>query len=221
MTRSYDSINMTNIRNSLHVVQTLVDTHKDDLVVVGMTPGMYSKYALMSLSVVDCSIVWSILLCGKTEYNCNSARQVWRRFYDEFRSPHALLLIPHSSIFSWCINLTKWWYSTWLILHRPYTALNTLSTDSSIPIVTPAPRLSFPTHPILVNEPWDRIPMDVLKDFYWQSYQIVQKGAPHWITLLHDSFRLSVGVCVCVCYAIIFLSCMMTTTTMCCYFLWH
>ena len=38
--------------------------------------------------------------------------------------------------------------------------------------------------------------MDVLKDFYWQSYQIVQKGAPHWITLLHDSFRLSVGVCV-------------------------
>jgi hypothetical protein len=38
--------------------------------------------------------------------------------------------------------------------------------------------------------------MDVLKDFYWQSYQIVQKGAPDWITLLHDSFRLSVGVCV-------------------------
>ena len=45
----------------------------------------------------------------------------------------------------------------------------------------------------LVNEPWDRIPMDVLKDFYWQSYQIVQNFAPHWITLLHDSFRLSVG----------------------------
>jgi hypothetical protein len=40
MTRSYDSINMTNIRNSLHVVQTLVDTHRDDPVVVGMTPGM-------------------------------------------------------------------------------------------------------------------------------------------------------------------------------------
>lgn len=57
MTRSYDSINMTNIRNSLHVVQTLVDTHKSDLVVVGMTPGMYSKYARMSLSVVYSSIV--------------------------------------------------------------------------------------------------------------------------------------------------------------------
>ena len=35
--------------------------------------------------------------------------------------------------------------------------------------------------------------MDVLKDFYWESYQIVQKLAPHWITLLHDSFRLSLG----------------------------
>jgi hypothetical protein len=37
--------------------------------------------------------------------------------------------------------------------------------------------------------------MDVLKDFYWQSYQIVQALAPQWITLLHDSFRLSVGMC--------------------------
>jgi hypothetical protein len=63
--------------------------------------------------------------------------------------------------------------------------------------------------------------MDVLKDFYWQSYQIVQKGAPDWITLLHDSFRLSVGVCVhhdvfcickcvCVCSAFISLTCMVS-----------
>ena len=44
-----------------------------------------------------------------------------------------------------------------------------------------------------MNEPWDRIPLDVLKDFYWQSYQIVQNTAPHWITVLHDSFRLTVG----------------------------
>ena len=40
MTRSYDSINMTNIRNSLHVVQLLVDIHKNDPVVVGLTPGL-------------------------------------------------------------------------------------------------------------------------------------------------------------------------------------
>jgi hypothetical protein len=53
MTRSYDSINMTNIRNSLHVVQTLVDTHRDDPVVVGMTPGTLSSCAHMSVSVAE------------------------------------------------------------------------------------------------------------------------------------------------------------------------
>jgi glucan 1,3-beta-glucosidase len=30
-----------------------------------------------------------------------------------------------------------------------------------------------------------------LKQFYWDSYQIVQEYAPHWITLFHDSFRLN------------------------------
>lgn len=43
----------------------------------------------------------------------------------------------------------------------------------------------------LVNEPWDKIPMEVLKEFYWRTYQLVQLKAPHWITLLSDSFRLS------------------------------
>lgn len=33
--------------------------------------------------------------------------------------------------------------------------------------------------------------MDILKEFYWRSYQIVQLKAPHWLTLLHDSFRLT------------------------------
>lgn len=42
-----------------------------------------------------------------------------------------------------------------------------------------------------VNEPWDKIPMEVLKEFYWRTYQLVQLKAPHWITLLADSFRLS------------------------------
>ena len=33
--------------------------------------------------------------------------------------------------------------------------------------------------------------MQLLKEFYWRSYQLVQIMAPHWITLLHDSFRLT------------------------------
>ena len=42
-----------------------------------------------------------------------------------------------------------------------------------------------------VNEPWDHIPLHVLKEYYWRSYRIVQLKAPHWLTLLHDSFRLT------------------------------
>ena len=42
-----------------------------------------------------------------------------------------------------------------------------------------------------VNEPWDYIPFDVLREYYWRCYQLVQLQAPHWITLLHDSFRLT------------------------------
>jgi glucan 1,3-beta-glucosidase len=42
-----------------------------------------------------------------------------------------------------------------------------------------------------VNEPWWSIPIEPLKQFYWDSYQIVQAAAPHWITMFHDSFRLS------------------------------
>ena len=40
-----------------------------------------------------------------------------------------------------------------------------------------------------VNEPWWETPIPWLKHFYWESYQIVQRDAPHWVTLFHDSFR--------------------------------
>ena len=41
-----------------------------------------------------------------------------------------------------------------------------------------------------VNEPWWVIPLDVLKQFYWASYAIVQAERPGWVVLFHDSFRL-------------------------------
>jgi glucan 1,3-beta-glucosidase len=45
-----------------------------------------------------------------------------------------------------------------------------------------------------VNEPWWPIPIDILKEFYWESYSIVQQSAPHWISIFHDSFRLTAAV---------------------------
>jgi hypothetical protein len=46
----------------------------------------------------------------------------------------------------------------------------------------------------VVNAPWKNTPLEPLKDYYWKSYQIVQTHAPHWVTLLHDSGRLSLEV---------------------------
>ena len=48
--------------------------------------------------------------------------------------------------------------------------------------------------PSTVNEPWEYTPLDTLKDFYWDCYQIVQRDVPHWITVFHDSFRLKFDV---------------------------
>jgi hypothetical protein len=45
--------------------------------------------------------------------------------------------------------------------------------------------------PTAVNEPWSNTPLEILKDFYWSSYQIIQASAPQWVTLFHDSFRLN------------------------------
>jgi glucan 1,3-beta-glucosidase len=45
-----------------------------------------------------------------------------------------------------------------------------------------------------VNEPWEYTPIDALKDFYWASYQIVQRDVPRWVTVFHDSFRLSFNI---------------------------
>lgn len=53
--------------------------------------------------------------------------------------------------------------------------------------------LVFPYHDT-VNEPLDSTPLGLLQAYYWRTYQLVQLLAPHWITLLHDSFRLTLDV---------------------------
>uniref|UniRef100_A0A7S4BPJ0 Glycoside hydrolase family 5 domain-containing protein n=1 Tax=Chrysotila carterae TaxID=13221 RepID=A0A7S4BPJ0_CHRCT len=41
-----------------------------------------------------------------------------------------------------------------------------------------------------LNEPWQFTPLDVLKAFYWEAYWTVRAEAPHWLFVIHDSFRL-------------------------------
>ena len=40
-----------------------------------------------------------------------------------------------------------------------------------------------------LNEPWQFIPLELMKQFYWDAYWIVRKGAPSWTFVMHDSFR--------------------------------
>jgi len=45
-----------------------------------------------------------------------------------------------------------------------------------------------------VNEPWNFTPIKELKDFYWEGYLIVKRGAPYWKYIMHDSFRFDPSV---------------------------
>jgi len=40
-----------------------------------------------------------------------------------------------------------------------------------------------------VNEPWQFIPLEPLKKFYWDAYWAVRTSAPKWMFVMHDSFR--------------------------------
>lgn len=43
----------------------------------------------------------------------------------------------------------------------------------------------------VLNEPLYDTPIDALKDFYWDAYNIIRSTAPSWIVIFHDSFRLN------------------------------
>lgn len=177
---------MTNIGNSLLVVKNLVQLHKDDPVVVGMTPGTYvRKNICMYTCTHACNFKIFMVVFLTLNYFV-----VWLMKFAWYR-PISLLIPCLTISLHWCIICfsTSYSYSYILILLHFYIFILIFSYSHTIIFFLSCFFL------FLVNEPWDRIPMDVLKDFYWQSYQIVQTLAPQWITLLHDSFRLSVGKC--------------------------
>lgn len=45
-----------------------------------------------------------------------------------------------------------------------------------------------------LNEPWQYTPIEELKNFYWEGYLIVKRGAPFWKYVMHDSFRFDVNI---------------------------
>jgi glucan 1,3-beta-glucosidase len=81
---------------------------------------------------------------------------------------------------------------------KEYDSINMTNINHSLNVVEILVDL-HKNDPIVIgleplNEPWEYTPLDALKDFYWASYQIVQRDVPHWVTVFHDSFRLSFDV---------------------------
>jgi glucan 1,3-beta-glucosidase len=74
-----------------------------------------------------------------------------------------------------------------------YPAINWTSIDASLDML----KTIIKTHkddPAVwglepVNEPWQFIPIEVIKKYYWDAYHITRKAAPHWMFVMHDSFR--------------------------------
>lgn len=90
------------------------------------------------------------------------------------------------------------WVGPWNIQTQSYDSINFTNVDVTLRAVEALVSL-HKDDPVVVgmtplNEPWYNTPLDVLKEFYWNSYRAVQDAAPHWVTLLHDSFRLRLEV---------------------------
>ena len=90
------------------------------------------------------------------------------------------------------------WIGSYNSTTHQYDNINTTNIEHSLNVI----RKLVDVHksdPVVigvepVNEPWWPTPIDTLKQFYWDSYQIIQSVRPDWITLLHDSFRLVPGI---------------------------
>eukprot|EP01035_Chromulina_nebulosa_P023578 gene23578-30572_t len=89
--------------------------------------------------------------------------------------------------------------ANWVGEFNPETmsyAVNSSFMIHSLEVVTNIAKLYKNTPNIVafeaVNEPWYFTPIDDLKEYYWRSYKIIQTIAPHWISIFHDSFRMSI-----------------------------
>lgn len=87
------------------------------------------------------------------------------------------------------------WAGLYNTTSQTYATINNTNIEMTLKVVEKVVELYKDSSVVVgitpVNEPWWAIPLDVLKDYYWKSYQVVQEHAPHWITLMHDSFRLA------------------------------
>eukprot|EP01039_Chlorochromonas_danica_P008234 gene8234-9081_t len=90
------------------------------------------------------------------------------------------------------------WAGNYNPANKNFSSVNVTNIAQSLSVVYRIVDL-YKDHPAVVgfqpvNEPLDSTPLGLLQAYYWRTYQLVQLLAPHWITLLHDSFRLTLDV---------------------------
>jgi glucan 1,3-beta-glucosidase len=116
---------------------------------------------------------------GRTE----DLRWTYNRTEGEFHFSH------------WSIRAAEW-AGHFDTTKQTYTKINYTNINNTLDIVERI-IIKYRSYDNVVafeplNEPWWFIPLDVLQNFYWESYKLVRKLAPNWVTIFHDSFRLTV-----------------------------
>ncbi|CAK4629010.1 unnamed protein product [Aphanomyces euteiches] len=92
----------------------------------------------------------------------------------------------------WPIRYAEWAGTFDPVSHK-YSSINYTNLNQSLEAVSRIVK-RYASHPAVlglqpVNEPWELTPIDVLKNFYWESYKRIKSLAPSWKFVLHDSFR--------------------------------
>ncbi|OQR85743.1 glucan 1,3-beta-glucosidase [Achlya hypogyna] len=92
----------------------------------------------------------------------------------------------------WPIRYAEW-AGTFDPVNHNYSSINYENLNQSLTVVNKIVT-RYANHPAIlglqpVNEPWELTPIDVLKNFYWESYKVTKSLAPSWKFVVHDSFR--------------------------------
>ncbi|RHY15813.1 hypothetical protein DYB36_007756 [Aphanomyces astaci] len=92
----------------------------------------------------------------------------------------------------WPIRYAEW-AGTFDPINHNYSSINYTNLNQSLEVVSRIVK-RYAGHPSVlglqpVNEPWELTPIDVLKNFYWDSYKRIKDLAPSWKFVVHDSFR--------------------------------
>jgi glucan 1,3-beta-glucosidase len=97
----------------------------------------------------------------------------------------------------WPIHTANWIgeFDAMMIL---YTSINHNNIQHALDVIAAVveEHKSYPAMKALepLNEPWQCMPIEELKQFYWEGYLIVKRDAPDWKYVMHDSFHFDTSV---------------------------